>query len=176
MVVETEEPESVLHVVAAAGDSGRHLQCASKIHAKAGYLLTMAAPSSRGDTPLHCAARAGNTEMVALLINLAAETTARDLVRMQNRRGETALHEAIRSGSVKMVKALLGVDKGLASVVAKDGTSPLYLASTLGYSKIAIELHDCGDEPSYSGPRGQNALHAAVLHDHKGITFLHNIN
>ena len=55
--VVTEEPASVLHAVAAAGDSERHLRCASEIHGKAGHLLTTAAPRSKGDTPLHCTAR-----------------------------------------------------------------------------------------------------------------------
>ncbi|TVU20060.1 hypothetical protein EJB05_36247, partial [Eragrostis curvula] len=171
------EQDSVLHVVAAAGDSLDHLRCASMIYAKDRHLLTMAAPSSKGDTPLHCAARAGNTKMVAHLIKLAAEgsyggpqqkVAAMDFVRMQNRRGETALHEAVRFGDLEMVEALVSADKRLASVDAKDGTSPMYVACTLGRTTMAIRLHDIGYEPSYSGPRGQNALHAAVLRDKRG--------
>ncbi|TVU20071.1 hypothetical protein EJB05_36259, partial [Eragrostis curvula] len=155
VVAVTEEPDSVLH--------------------QALPRLMMAAPSSNGDTPLHCAARAGNAKMVAHLIKLAAQGDRGRFVRMQNTSGETALHEAVRFGnsskqSVEMVEALMRADKGLAGVDDEDGTSPMYLASTMGHSEIANKLHDCGDELSYSGPRGQNALHAAVLHNHKGIT------
>ncbi|XP_062231795.1 uncharacterized protein LOC133929168 [Phragmites australis] len=164
----TEEADSVLHVVAAAGDSERYLKCARAIYGKANWQMPMA--NSMGDTPLHCAARAGNNEMVACLIELAEGNDddckkVRDFLRAQNKRGETALHEAVRFGNVKIVEALMNKDKKLARVVARDGTSPLYLASSLGHHKIARDLHNSDDKLSYSGPSGQNALHAAVLHD-----------
>lgn len=155
---------SALHVVAAAGDSGSYLESATVVHGRARHLLT--ARNGKGDTPLHCAARAGNTGMVAHLITLAGgEDEVRALVGAQNVRGETALHEAVRFGDTKMVGALMAADSGLAAVVAKDGTSPMFLASSLGRRNVALELHRRGDRVSYSGPDGQNALHAAVIHD-----------
>ncbi|CAN6332505.1 unnamed protein product [Urochloa humidicola] len=149
---------SALHVVAAAGDGERYLDSARVICGKARHLL--GAPNRHGDTPLHCAARAGNSRMVASLVELAAgggEGEARALVRMRNARGETALQEAVRFGDAEMVAALMGADRELASVIANDGTSPMYLASSLGRKKIARELHRRGDGISYSGPDGQNA-------------------
>ncbi|GJN14859.1 hypothetical protein PR202_gb01726 [Eleusine coracana subsp. coracana] len=125
-----EEPASVLHVVATAGDSERHLKCARMIFAKASHLLTTAAPNSKGETPVHCAARVGNTKMVACLIELAKGVNgvdydkARELVRMQNKLGETALHEAVRFDNLKMVQDLLSADQELAQIDAEDGTSP----------------------------------------------------
>ena len=112
--VVTEEPASVLHAVAAAGDSERHLRCSSEIHGRASHLLTAAAPRSKGDTPLHCAARAGNTRMVVRLMELAGrgEKARRDLARMQNARGETALHEAVRFDHLEMVGKLTSEDGG----------------------------------------------------------------
>jgi ankyrin repeat protein len=86
-------PDSVLHIVAAAGDDKRHLKCARMIYEK----TPVAAINSNGDTPLHYAARAKNTKMVACLIELAKgggvngvdSDNARDLVRLQNyTRGE----------------------------------------------------------------------------------------
>jgi ankyrin repeat protein len=157
---------SALHVVAAAGDGDRYLESARVICGRARRLLD--APDRKGDTPLHRAARAGNARMVAQLVELAGgEDEVKALVRARNGRGETALHEAVRFGGTKMVRVLMDGDRGLAGVVADDGTSPLYLASSLGREKIARELHQKGDGLSYSGPDGQNALHAAVLH-HRG--------
>ena len=154
---------SALHVVAAAGDDDRYLESARAICCRARGLL--GAPDRNGDTPLHRAARAGNDRMVAQLVDLAGgEGEVRALVRARNGRGETALHEAVRFGDAEMVGALMDGDRGLAGVVADDGTSPLYLASSLGRRKIACVLHHKGDGLSYSGPDGQNALHAAVIH------------
>ncbi|CAL4894283.1 unnamed protein product [Urochloa decumbens] len=179
VVTEPETGSTALHVVAAAGDGRCYLESARVICGKAWHLL--GAPNSDGDTPLHCAARAGNSRMVARLLELAAaaggegegeaRARARALVRARNKRGETALHEAVRfcGHDHEMVRALMREDRWLASVVANDGTSPMYLACSLGRKTIARELHQRGHGISYSGPDGQNALHAAVIHD-KGIT------
>ena len=114
--------------------------------------------------------------MVARLMELAGrgEKARRDLARMQNARGETALHEAVRFDHLEMVGKLTSEDGGgpeLAQVDAKDGTSPLYLACSLGHSKIVRKLLENKGykDPSCSGPHGQNALHAAVLHHDKGL-------
>ncbi|CAN6341492.1 unnamed protein product [Urochloa humidicola] len=168
LVTEPETGSSALHVVADAGDGDRYLVSASVICGRARRLLC--APNGDGDTPLHCAARAGNSRMVARLLELAAggeggEGEARALARARNKCGETALHEAVRFGGHEMVLALIGADRGLASVIANDGTSPMYLACSLGRKRIARELHQRGEVLSYSGPDGQNALHAAVIHD-----------
>ena len=161
---------SALHVVAAAGDGDRYLESARVICGRARGLL--GAPDRNGDTPLHRAARAGNARMVAQLVDLAGgQGEVRALVRARNGRGETALHEAVRFGDAEMVGALMDGDRGLACVVADDGTAPLYLASSLGRRKIACVLHHKGDGLSYSGPDGQNALHAAVIH-HKGELYI----
>lgn len=174
-VVITEESNSVLHAVAAAGESEGHLNCARMIYAKASHLLTTAAQNSRGDTPLHCAVRAKNTKMAAYLIELAKGVhgvdyhRASDLVMMQNKRGETALHEAIRLADNKeMVQKLMSTEEKLAQINAEDGTSPLYLASLLGQIDTVKLILDKSKNPSYSGPRQQNALHAAVLHNNTG--------
>ncbi|CAL4894285.1 unnamed protein product [Urochloa decumbens] len=176
----TEDAGSALHVVAAAGDGGRYLESAGAICGCGLARRLLSARNGGGDTPLHCAARAGNTRMVARLIGLAAAVGddggegARALVRMQNARGETALHEAVRFGDAEMVAALVrDGDTELARVVADDGTSPLYLASTWGRHRVARVMHDVDPAGlSYSGPDGQNALHAAVLHDDREMTKL----
>lgn len=167
------EGASALHVVAASGDNLGYLQVAEAICMRASQLLF--ACDGNGDTPLHCAVRAGNAEMASLLIRQADCCDRRKtMLRLQNKRGETALHEAVRFGhkrGKRMVEALMYHDKQLARVVARDGTSPLYLAISLHHNDIAHKLISEDKELAYSGPHGQNALHPAVLHS-KSEVFL----
>ncbi|CAL5047862.1 unnamed protein product [Urochloa decumbens] len=173
------EGASALHVVAASGDRPGYLEVARTICQKAGQLLL--AGDSNGDTPLHYAVRAGNADMASLLVGQAdgSDDQRKAMVRMQNKRGETALHEAVRFGrttGLRMVNALMAVDQELARVVARDGTSVLYLAISLHYNRIARELIRQDKELAFSGPLGQNALHPAVLHSKKMTTALLTLN
>lgn len=108
--------------------------------------------------------------MFCHLITLVGEDGGHGLVvqalRKINDREETALHIAVRVGDRDMVELMLWVDPQLAQIACHD-TSPIYLAVSLGRKDIAEALHDASglcSVVSYSGPRGQNALHAAVLH------------
>ncbi|KAF7060664.1 hypothetical protein CFC21_067438 [Triticum aestivum] len=170
--------DSVLHVVAASarGDNAEFLESASVIHSKAKHLLD--ASNSKGDTPLHCAARAGRIKMVSHIIYLATAEEGGDarvkaVLRKQNKKGETALHEALRLADRKMARAmvdtLMEVDAELARLPIANGTSPLYLAVSLGRDDIAELLYSKDKELSYSGPDGQNVLHVAVLRS-QGMT------
>lgn len=168
---------SLLHVVAACGDGDEFLESAKVIHDRARHLL--GSPDRNGDTPLHLAARAGNTRMVSHLIHLAKTTDdegegrhgadessrlVKELLRAENRLGETALHDAVRVGSRGMVIRLMEEDPELASFPREGGASPLYLAVVMEEVAIARSLHDMSHGClSYAGPNGQNALHAAVL-------------
>lgn len=157
------ENDSLLHVVAANGDSDNFLKCAKLIYSKARHLLLK--PNRMGDTPLHCAARGGNSSMVSLLIQLArGDNAVERLLRTENGNKETALHEAVRICDNPLVKVLLKADSKLAAF-PEQGTSALYLAVLLEQEAIAQTLHDMSEDNniSYSGPSGQNALHAAVL-------------
>uniref|UniRef100_A0ACD5W4G5 Uncharacterized protein n=1 Tax=Avena sativa TaxID=4498 RepID=A0ACD5W4G5_AVESA len=160
----TADNNSVLHVVATDGENDDYLDSAKVIHGKAKQLLL--ARNKHGNTPLHCAARAGNTGMVSRLIELGrGDGTAKAMVRARNEEGRTALHEAIGSDDMQTVHELMSEDKELARVDADDGTSPLFLAISLGHHRIARQLHQYDNHLSYSGSQGQNALHAAVLHN-----------
>lgn len=157
----TSDGDSALHVVAACG----HVRSAEVIFDRASYLLY--AGNNNGDTPLHCAVRARDHEMVSRLIALArgdgggsGDQRSKAILRRQNKHGETALHEAVRSG--ELVDELLKEDRQLARV-PREGTSPLYLAVFLLHHDIVKQLLGQDEELSYSGPDGQNALHAAVL-------------
>ncbi|XP_062197352.1 protein ACCELERATED CELL DEATH 6-like [Phragmites australis] len=166
--------DSILHVVASSGDNEMFLESARVIHSKAKLhnKHPLDVVNDKGDTPLHCAARAGGIHMVSQLIDLAraegggdGDARVQAVLRKKNKRGETALHEALRLADVKMVKAMVDRLMLADSELARhgDGTSPLYLAVSLEHYDIAKQLHEKDKELSYSGPDGQNVLHAAVL-------------
>nr|CAB3479991.1 unnamed protein product [Digitaria exilis] len=137
----TPDGDSALHVIAASGDVDRYLESAKVIHGKAGHLL--ATRNRGGRTPLHRAARAGNVEMLSLLIHLAAgdvgdggeggggETRLETILRMTNGVGETALHEAIRVDDTRAVGVLMSADPCLARHHLVGAASPLFLAVAL---------------------------------------------
>uniref|UniRef100_A0A0A9DZB2 Uncharacterized protein n=1 Tax=Arundo donax TaxID=35708 RepID=A0A0A9DZB2_ARUDO len=159
----TTEGDTVLHVVAAHGGGDDFVSCANLIHGKDKNFLYM--QNKKGDTPLHCAARAGKSQMVAHVIDLArVDLRVEDLLRKENNNKETALHEAVRIGDKGIVKELLRADPELACFPT-NGTSLMYLAILLKEDNIASTLYadSKNNVLSYSGPHGQNALHAAVL-------------
>ncbi|KAF0896232.1 hypothetical protein E2562_019714 [Oryza meyeriana var. granulata] len=172
--------DSILHVVASSGDGANFLKSADVIYAKDAHLLY--SPNSNGDTPLQCAARAGNIGMVSHLINLAimevdGNARLKEMLKNQNGErkptavpGDTALHDALRLADKKilkeMVDKLLTFSVELASIDSTNGTSPLYLAVMLGHYDIANTLYQKNKRLSYSGPDGQNVLHVAVLRSH----------
>ncbi|KAE8816251.1 ankyrin repeat-containing protein [Hordeum vulgare] len=173
--------DSVLHVVASRGEADRFLKSATVIYDRARHLLD--ARNGAGDTPLHCAVRAGWGGMVAHLVALARRSDngggggggdderVKAMLRMQNEQGETVLHEAVRLGSRDMVAQLMSEDPQLARVPPADGASPLYVAVSLDHDDIARQLYQKDTGLSYSGPDGRNALHEAALKG-KGETFL----
>ncbi|PUZ70369.1 hypothetical protein GQ55_2G224300 [Panicum hallii var. hallii] len=159
----TVEGDTALHLVAANGEGNNFVKCADLIHGKDKGLLSR--QNYKGDTPLHCAARAGKSQMVSHLIVLATgDNIVEDLVRQENNSNETVLHVAIRNGAHGLVQDLLAADPKLACF-PQQGTSPLYLAILLEHETIAQTLYEKSENNvlSYSGPNGQNALHAAVL-------------
>uniref|UniRef100_A0ACD5Y6K9 Uncharacterized protein n=1 Tax=Avena sativa TaxID=4498 RepID=A0ACD5Y6K9_AVESA len=182
----TPDGDTTLHAVASNGDGKDFLKYACMIYGRNRDLLL--AKNNNGDTPLHCAARARNSNMVSHLIDLAGREGPNwklALLRMENKLNETALHEAVRSeyGRIldpnvvapeqsnivleekNVVKLLMGADPELANHPA-EGISPLYLAILLGKSTIALTLYGkSGGNLSYSGADGQNALHLAALRD-----------
>jgi len=88
--------DSILHVVASGGDGDQFLESASVIHSKARHLLN--AGNSEGDTPLHCAARAGRIEMVSQLIRLARAEAGDERVKAALRK---QIEQAERDGAAR---------------------------------------------------------------------------
>ncbi|KAM3406031.1 hypothetical protein ACQJBY_000214 [Aegilops geniculata] len=161
---------TALHVVASHGDNEEFLKCATIISKRDQGLVF--AVNKKGDTPLHCAARAGKSKMVSCLIKLAERCNRlHELLRKENVLMETALHDGVRAGRDDIVELLLGADPDLANY-PEQATSPLYLAILMRRDDTAQALHDKSNgNLSYSGPNGQNALHAATFQG-SGINFL----
>lgn len=168
----TTEGNTALHVVATCGDGPGYLRSAGVIYSRSQHLMLV--QNNNGDTPLHCAVRAGHSKMVDHLIDLVetkdnSPSSARleELLRKENCRKETAFHDAVCIGNKDIITNLLKYYSELAGfLMDATGTSPLYLAVLHQQVDIAKLLHQMTDgNLSYSGPNRQNALHAAVLQD-----------
>ncbi|XP_038976226.1 protein ACCELERATED CELL DEATH 6-like [Phoenix dactylifera] len=160
----TLEGNTVLHIVANRG----HLEIAKKICRKEISLLVAA--NTRLDTPLYCAARAGDDKMVSLIIQFAreGEIEKKRVLRAKNRDEANALHEAAKYNHRSVAKVLMEEDAGLASMPNSIGMSPLYLAIAAGSLDVAKALlrsssSEKASPASYGGPNKKTALHAAVL-------------
>eukprot|EP00435_Cladocopium_sp_Y103_P070859 s202_g36.t1 len=102
-----------------------------------------------GETPLHCAADNGRTEVVELLVAAKAPLDAK------NEKGWTPLHRAARDGHAEVVQLLLK-SKAQVDVKKKEGRTPLHLAAANGHTevvKLLVEVaslavqDDDGDTP-----------------------------
>ncbi|MDR1236023.1 MAG: ankyrin repeat domain-containing protein [Holosporaceae bacterium] len=126
-----------------------------------GFLLANAAgkrlvnvANKKGDTPVHLVARAGNKEIVELLLKEGADITARG----ENRR--TALHRAAQSGSTEVVKSLLEKE---ADVTACDqnGLTALHYATQSWNVETVKFLLEKGAKMTARDNNGRTALHYA---------------
>ena len=132
--------------------------------------------NSKGNTPLHVAARIGVFPMVKLLIDQAKKPEAKkpdvktsgrqQLLRMVNLDGDTALHVAVRYGNSEVVKELINREDPaeLAKQVNKAGESALFLAVDRQDYGMASHVLDNAPDCSYAGRHGMNVLHALVIH------------
>lgn len=173
MAIATHESKNeIIFGVTAGGDTALHiaaehgqLDFATEVCQREPSLI--AAVNIKLETPLHCCARAGHHQIVSLIIKTATGRQAHgrnysllDLVRARNVHGETALHEASRFGRAQVVVKLMAVDDELATYVSDAGISPLYLAAMRSSQQTVTALLQ--HSPSFAGPGGQTALHAAV--------------
>lgn len=130
------------------------------------------ATNSRGDTPLHCAVRAGKNFMANFLIGSARKSNGRlHLHEMQNEHGDTPLHVAARKGHSHIAFELMKADALLAEAINKHGESAVYLAAeseAVEIVRILLKFPTC----AFEGPNGQTALHAAVCRNYGMLIFL----
>lgn len=184
--------DSILHVVASSGDGAGFLESADVICNKERRLLDMRNENGDTPLQCAVrASNIGMVSHLIHLIQTGdnGETRLIEMLRNQNKHGETALHDALRLVDKKMVREMVkklfqfgdddvkgnddirrkADDAELARFESTNGTSPLYMAIMLGHDDIAKFLYQTAADKegqrqlSYSGPDGQNVLHAAVL-------------
>ncbi|KAG5545350.1 hypothetical protein RHGRI_017725 [Rhododendron griersonianum] len=145
----------------------------------------VAEKNSKGDTPLHIAARAGDSLLVTLLINCDWREGALEL---ENEEGNTALHDALGHSHRKVAWILINKNPSAWYSVNKEGKSVLYLAAEAGYVDLVKLLVDnpvgnCSVEGSFRNKsadqssfnlgcdEGRNALHFSA-----SVGFLDGVN
>ena len=133
--------------------------------------------NSRGNTPLHVAARVGSHSMVKLLIestkSLDVEIGGRKILSMVNLVKDTALHVAVRYGKSEVVEELINGDPELGMFTNSAGESALFLAVDRELYKIASQILSAASECSFAGRDGMNVLHAMAIHSsRKSFYFL----
>ena len=132
-------------------------------------------PNSKGDIPLHIAAKAGHLHLARLLASEArapgdfeegtSQRVLGEMLRKTNLEGNTPLHEALKMGHGKMALCLLDLDEEqeLGGIVNHARESPLYLAVGASLKHVVLKLLERRDY-SIEGPDGQTPLHIAVIH------------
>ncbi|XP_042406391.1 protein ACCELERATED CELL DEATH 6-like [Zingiber officinale] len=172
----TVDGNSALHIAAKHG----RMEFAMCICAKEPSLLTL--PNKIGDTPLHLASASGHLRIVNLFIHehrllrqhrpLSSGGVEEDvdvawMATTANRIGNTALHAATIGGHLSVVNLLLSEAPQLATMTNRAGVSALYMAAERGLIGIARRILMESPAVSHEGPRGQTALHAAVLRSYE---------
>ncbi|KAM8829756.1 ankyrin repeat and SAM domain-containing protein 1A isoform 1-T1 [Synchiropus picturatus] len=113
------------------------------------------AKNNDNETPLHCAAQYGHTQVVLLLLEELTDPT------MRNNKFETPLDLAALYGRLDVVRLLLTAHPNLLSCNTKKHT-PLHLASRNGHLSVVEVLLDAGMDINYETEKG-SALHEAAL-------------
>ena len=126
--------------------------------------------NSKGNTPLHDAARVGTYSIVKLLIDHAKRHDVeiggrQQLLSMVNQYRDTALHVAVRYGNFEAVEELINEKDPveLAMKVNNAGESALFLAVDRQDYDMASHILSAAPNCSYAGRHGMNVLHALVI-------------
>jgi hypothetical protein len=136
--------------------------------------------NTKGETPLHIAARYGHDDIVEVLIKYCAQTLhdqdleegiepVKEMLRMTNKEKDTALHEAVRYNHLEVVKLLISKDPDFSYSANDAGETPLYIAAEREFTSVLIEILDKCKSPMHGGPLDRTALHAAVTHYNSAV-------
>ncbi|KAJ4794008.1 Ankyrin repeat protein-like [Rhynchospora pubera] len=121
----------------------RHNELALKVFSKDMSLLK--ARNNKQETPLHCAAKLGNEEVIRDLIRLHPGVV-RDALGEANENGDTALHVAAKHNHGGVVVGFMKSESEIASTLEnKNGFTPLYIAIVEGYTSLVKEMLEVDD-------------------------------
>lgn len=124
-----------------------------------------------GDTALHIAAAAGQTNIVSELVEIMGEN-ASNVLKIQNDRGDTALHLAAALGNEAMCHCMASKYRELISVRNNDSETPLFLAVLHGNMAAFLCLHSYNQEKDNRPCRknnGETILHSAISGEYFSI-------
>ncbi|KAL5547346.1 hypothetical protein UlMin_007033 [Ulmus minor] len=124
--------------------------------------------NTKGETPLHIAARLGHFEVARRLITCAKQQTAEESgnnhpLRIVSKKKLTVLHEAAKNDHLNVVDLLIKEDPGLTSTTDDDVESPLFMAVERRFYQVALRILETFPYCSCSGRNGMTIMHAAVI-------------
>ncbi|KAL7234836.1 hypothetical protein ACSBR1_018322 [Camellia fascicularis] len=155
----------VLHVATQFG----RLQCVEEILNECPVLLRRV--NNKCKTPLHFAVREERLDVAKALIDCAKKLdrelesgggAAKEILRATNEDKDTALHMAVRNEHLNLVKLLIGEDPEFQHPANNAHETPLYLATEIGCDDVVSAILGTCTSPTYGGPGGRTALHAAA--------------
>ncbi|KAL3714422.1 hypothetical protein ACJRO7_006361 [Eucalyptus globulus] len=152
---------TLLHAAAETDDNVKAV-----IHFFPEHLIYCA--NSRGETPLHIAARAGKAVAVELLLRQGVPIDP-------DRCGNSALHEAVRNRHRKVIGQLVREDPSLLYYENNESKSPLCIAIETGDLEVLTLLleapNNCEDWRRSKGERifRMPPVHVAILHKEKDM-------
>ncbi|KAG8364699.1 hypothetical protein BUALT_Bualt18G0025700 [Buddleja alternifolia] len=122
----------------------------------------VAEKNAKGDTPLHIAARAGDSLLVTLLVNTDFKEGG---LGEKNDEGNTALHEALICGHEEVARILINKNPKMAYSLNNKGRSLLYLAAEAGFGTIVRMLMDnpVGNYTASRKHKNKSPVFAAIL-------------
>ncbi|CAJ0574280.1 unnamed protein product, partial [Mesorhabditis spiculigera] len=114
--------------------------------------------NTRGETPLHLAARKGDTEACSRMLD---EATEADWVNVADYAGWTALHEACVQSRFETAEMLIRRGANVNQSSLEELTTPLHDAAGSGHTSIVWLLLKNGAERNVQDSRGKLPIHLA---------------
>ncbi|XP_078149827.1 uncharacterized protein LOC144545121 [Carex rostrata] len=164
---EIQTAQSELHSATRFGDTVLHLLITEE-HNELALKVFQCDPSllkarnNMLETPLYCAAKVGNKDVIDELIKSDC-AAVKNVLTETNKNGHTALHAAIIKGYTEIVQTMLKVDRNLACTPFSDGMFPIHEAARMGHLDMIMHfMQKYPDDAELRDPSGRNLFHIAV--------------